>query len=105
LDLRGMERAAAEQRMRGARVPGVLEPVQLGEKETGMSDGVDAHIVAAAVGRSAYQLHVEPGESAVGGADRESGRLGDDCLFRANSRVEEGAHAEAFVLFVDDRGD
>jgi len=68
-------------------------------------DCVDAHIVAAAVGGSASQLHIEPGESSVGGADGEPGRLGDDCLFRANSPSEQGAHAEALVLFVDDRGD
>jgi hypothetical protein len=86
-------------------MPGVLEPVQLGEKETSMSDGVDTHIVAAAVGRSAYQLHIEPGESAVGGADRQPGWLGDDCLFSANSCGEKRAHAETLVFFVGNSGD
>ena len=100
-----MERAATEQLMARARLARPLQLLQLGEQQTRVGDRIDADVVAASVRGAAPERNIEPRESTVSWTDREPRWLGDDRGFRSDPRRQQSAHAEAFILLVDDRSD
>src|SRR5512132_1336285 len=83
----------------------LLEAFQLGEQQTGVSDRVDANVVAAAVSRPSLQRDIDPREAAMSRANREPRRLCDDRSVSADAAGEKRAHAETLVLLIDDGGD
>src|SRR5258706_6237351 len=105
LNFRGMERAATEQLMARTRLARALELFELSEEEACVGDSVDSDVVAASVRCPSGHNDVHPDEATMGGADRQSSGLSDNCRFRADPVGQQCAHAEAFVLLVDDGGD
>ena len=77
LDQRGVDGAAAEQRV-GARGERGVELADPGQDRAGLDDRVDALLVARAVRRAALDLDLDPHEALVGDDQLELGRLGDD---------------------------
>src|SRR6266550_6546608 len=105
LNLRGMERAATEQRMSGTCFARLLQLLQLGEKKPRMRDRINSNVVAASMRRSSPKRDIDPDEAAMGRADREPSWLGDDGSVGADSGGKQRAHAQALVLLVDDSSD
>src|SRR5258708_20243647 len=77
LDERRVDRRTAEQWVSLPWQHISIEPMQLGEQESRMADGIDTELVPAAVRRAPRHLHFDPHEAAMRGHDGELRRLGD----------------------------
>src|SRR5205807_9803127 len=101
----GVQRSTSEQRMRGSWEIFRIDAIELGEKESGVPNGVDAKVPSAAVGSAPVHRYFDPSKTAMCGHDREARRLRDDRGVGPNFRRDQPARPETLPFFVDNRGD
>jgi hypothetical protein len=99
-DRRRVQRCAAEQRMRALRQALGVEPIELGEQETGVANRVHADVPTAAVGGTTMNDHLDPHEAAMRRHHVEARRLAHDRRIGANASLEHRSCAEALVFLV-----
>ena len=104
-DRRRVKRWTSKQRVLARRQQFRVEHIERGEKQSCMSNGIDADIPSTPVCRATSHGDINPGEAFVCRHDRETGWLSDDRRIGANAFGDQGPCSEARVLLVDDRRD
>src|SRR6185503_13636572 len=93
-----MQRRVAEQWMRVPDEFLALNAIDLCQEQAGVSDRIDADVIAAAVRGASGQRHLSPGESLVRGCNRQPRWLGDDAGVGSHAALDQASRAGALPL-------